>query len=32
MLVVDEKSSKIKETGPMVQKQEKQHFPDGIDG
>jgi len=31
-LVVDEESTKIKEIGPMVQKQEEQHFPDGIDG
>jgi len=32
MLVVDEESTKSKEIGPMVQKQEEQHLHDGIDG
>ncbi len=32
MLVVDEDSTKSKEIDPMVQEQEEQHFPDGIDG
>ena len=32
ILVVDEESTKIKEISPMVQEQEEQHFPDGIDG
>ena len=32
ILVVDDKSTKIKEIGPMVQKQEEQHLYDGING
>ena len=31
ILVVDKESTKIKEISPIVQEQEEQHFPDGID-